>query len=80
MERSQARHRFAYFPFSVGRHPCLGQPLAMTEAQLILAVVSQRYRIRPVPGHSGEHLSGVNLRLRHGLSATIEARGSRALL
>jgi cytochrome P450 len=50
-ERVAARHRFAYIPFAAGPRQCIGNLFAMTEAQLVLATVAQRYRPRLVPGH-----------------------------
>jgi cytochrome P450 len=49
--------RMAYFPFSGGPRICIGQPLAMMEAKLVLATLCQRFRfavtdglpIRPCP-------------------------------
>ncbi len=39
------RPRFAYFPFGGGARICLGQPLALMEAKLVLATVCQRLRL-----------------------------------
>jgi cytochrome P450 len=40
-----APDRFAFLPFGVGPRVCIGVPLAMTEATLVLAAVARRYRI-----------------------------------
>lgn len=40
--------RFAYFPFGGGPRSCLGEDFGMTEAQLVLATVAQRWRLVPV--------------------------------
>jgi unspecific monooxygenase len=37
--------RFAFLPFGAGPRVCVGAPLAMTEATLVLAEVARRYRI-----------------------------------
>jgi cytochrome P450 len=37
--------RFGFLPFGVGPRVCVGAPLAMTEATLVLAEVARRYRI-----------------------------------
>jgi cytochrome P450 len=44
-ERSAGRPRFAYFPFGGGGHQCIGSDLAAMEAQLILTMIAQRYRL-----------------------------------
>jgi cytochrome P450 len=45
-EREQPRPRFAYFPFGGGRHQCLGSHFFMVEAQLVIAALLCRYRLR----------------------------------
>lgn len=49
-ERSAGRHRFAYIPFGAGPRLCIGNNFAMIEAQLIIALVACRYRLRLEPG------------------------------
>jgi len=45
-ERVAKRPRFAYLPFSGGPRLCIGYEFALVEAQLILAMVLQRHRVR----------------------------------
>ncbi len=66
-QRSEKRHRFAYFPFLAGRHQCLGQPLAMIEGPLILTQVAQHFGIHALPGHPQEPSPGLALRLESGI-------------
>jgi cytochrome P450 len=40
------RPRFAYLPFSGGPRLCIGNEFALMEAQLVLAMTLQRYRLR----------------------------------
>jgi cytochrome P450 len=47
-ERSAARSRCAYIPFGGGPRLCMGNSLAMMEAQLVLATVAQRYSFHGV--------------------------------
>jgi cytochrome P450 len=39
-ERVLARPRYAYIPFGAGQRICIGAAFAMTEAMLILAMIS----------------------------------------
>ncbi|MBW5425893.1 cytochrome P450 [Streptomyces sp. BG9H] len=50
-EEAAERPRFAYVPFGLGPRSCEGAGLAMTEAELTLAVLLKRFRFRPAPGH-----------------------------
>lgn len=74
-ERSAERPAFAYFPFGGGPHLCIGNGFAMTEAQLILATVAQRYRLDLVPGHPVVPEPLVTLSARYGLLMTLHAPG-----
>ena len=40
------RHKYAYFPFGGGAHHCIGNELAVMEAQIILTILTQRYDIK----------------------------------
>jgi cytochrome P450 len=44
-DRAADRHEFAYLPFSRGRHACLGEAIATTEAVAVLASVCAAYRV-----------------------------------
>ncbi|MDP3767798.1 MAG: cytochrome P450, partial [Dehalococcoidia bacterium] len=73
-ERAASRPRYAYFPFGGGPRQCIGNEFAMMEAQLALATLAQRYRLRLVPGQVVEPEPAVTLRPRHGVMVTVEAR------
>jgi cytochrome P450 len=77
-ERAGGRSRYAYFPFSGGPRMCIGNIFALTEAQLVLASVAQRYRLRMVPGHRIELQPLVTLRSRYGVQVTLERRATRS--
>jgi cytochrome P450 len=72
-ERSAGRPHYAYFPFGGGPRQCIGKGLALMEAQLILAAVAQRFRLRHVPGHNVEPHALVTLRPRGGLPMLVES-------
>jgi cytochrome P450 len=73
-QREAARHRYAYFPFGGGPRACLGSHFAMQEAQIALAVLLQRYRIRaplaPVPLDT----TGITLRPKHAVPIELAPR------
>jgi cytochrome P450 len=69
------RPDFAYIPFSGGPRRCIGETLALLEAQLVLATLRQRVDIRLVPGHPVEPEALVTLRPREGLIVTLARRG-----
>jgi cytochrome P450 len=71
-ERSAGRPQYAYFPFGGGPRQCIGKGLALIEAQLILALVAQRFRLHHVPGHAIEPLAQVTLRPRGGMPMFVE--------
>ncbi len=60
--RSEGRAPFAYFPFGGGPRVCIGNQFAMMEAQLILAQVSQRFRLELSPGARVVPERGITLR------------------
>jgi cytochrome P450 len=73
-ERSASRPRFAYIPFGGGPRICIGNSLAMMEAQLVLATVVQHYCLRLVPGHPVEPRMVLTTRPRHGLPMMLQPR------
>lgn len=51
-ENIKSRPKFAYFPFGGGARVCIGQNLALLEAQLAIATIAQRYDINLAPNQS----------------------------
>jgi cytochrome P450 len=45
-ERAETRVRNAYLPFGLGPRQCIGSHFAMMEAQIVLATIARRYRLR----------------------------------
>jgi cytochrome P450 len=66
-ERSAARPRYAYFPFGGGPRQCIGKAMALVEAQLVLATVAQRCRLRLSSDRPVELQALATLRPRGGL-------------
>ncbi len=73
-----ARSRYAYLPFSVGPHVCIGAPLALIEILITVAVLARRFRFRLVPGQRIEPIAWTSLRPGRGIKITVEARPRRS--
>ncbi len=75
-ERIGALPRYAYLPFGGGPRMCIGNNFAMMEAQLILASVTQQFRLELVPGQRVELEPLVTLRPKHGIEMTVHSQRS----
>ncbi|WP_317496198.1 cytochrome P450 [Haloechinothrix sp. LS1_15] len=71
-----ARHRFAYLPFGGGRRQCIGGGFAMLESVLLLATITQRYRLDLVPGFREEPVPTITLRPRRGIPMRLHRRAA----
>ncbi len=71
-ERAAARPHYAHFPFGGGPRQCIGSNFALMEAQLVLAAVAQRYRLRLAPGHPVVPEAKITLRPRYGMPMTLQ--------
>lgn len=71
-EKEAARPRYAYFPFGGGPRLCIGNTFALMEAQLIIAMVVQRYRLQLAEGQTVEPEASVTLRPRDGIRMTLQ--------
>ncbi|MEJ7625168.1 MAG: cytochrome P450 [Pyrinomonadaceae bacterium] len=71
-EESAARPRFAYFPFGGGARLCIGNNFALMEAQLILATVAQKFRLRLLPDCVVEPEASFTLHPRQGIMMNLE--------
>jgi cytochrome P450 len=78
-EMEADRPRFAYIPFGGGPRLCIGNIFALTEAQLILAMVAQRFALRLRPGREVTPDPIFTLRVRGGLPMTLVRREMAAL-
>jgi cytochrome P450 len=70
-DAAQHLPKFAYFPFGGGPRLCIGASFATMEANLLLAAIAQRFRLRLVPGHPVAALPSITLRPRHGMRMSI---------
>jgi cytochrome P450 len=74
LDPATARSRYAYLPFAIGPHVCIGASLALVEITIAVAVIAQRFRFRLVPGRRVEPLAWTNLHPRGGIWMTVEPR------
>jgi cytochrome P450 len=70
--RSEGRSRWSYFPFGGGPRRCIGESFAIMEAQLALAMVTQRYRLCLVPEHPVVPQPQLTFTPRHGILMTLK--------
>lgn len=70
-EKSAARPNYAYFPFGGGPRKCIGNNFALMEAQLIIATVAQKYRLRKTTEKNVEPEPSVTLRPRGGIEMSL---------
>jgi cytochrome P450 len=73
-EASAGRHKYAYIPFGGGPRICIGNHFAMLEAQVVLAMIAQSFRLELVPGAIVEPFPMVTLRPRPNLPMTLHPR------
>ena len=74
-ENSSGRPRFAYLPFGAGPRICVGLNFAMTEIQVVLALLLQRFRIKPCSEDHEVHLDpSVTLRPLPGIRVKLDFR------
>ncbi len=71
---NEKQHRFAYIPFGGGPRLCIGNQFALIEGQLILACVSQRFRLENATENAVEVDPLVTLRPRRGLPMRLVRR------
>jgi cytochrome P450 len=67
----EGRNPHCYIPFGLGQRLCIGNHFALMEAQIILVMIVQAFRLELVPGHRVEPKPGITLRSRYGLQMTL---------
>jgi cytochrome P450 len=69
-----ARSRYAYLPFAVGPHVCVGASMAMLQLTITVAVTARHFRFHLVPDRRVEPTAWTNIRPRNGIWMTVEPR------
>lgn len=70
---ARSRPRLAFMPFGSGRHHCLGTGMAYMNAQFLLAIIFQRYRLALPEGWKPKHHFNFSVTLEGGLPVTLTA-------
>jgi cytochrome P450 len=73
-ENTAGRDKFAWIAFGAGQHQCIGRDFAIMEAQLILAMLFQRYRISAEPGSIVKPELSATLRPKNGVTIKLMSR------
>lgn len=73
-ESIKAVPRYAYLPFGGGPRICIGSSFAAMEANLLLAAIAQRYRMRLIDGVEIVPQPFITMFPRDGLPMRLEAR------
>lgn len=73
-ENAERLVRYAYLPFGGGPRVCIGNTFAMMEAQIMLAMIASRYRLRLAPGQQVVPNPMLTLRPKYGLKMVAERR------
>ena len=66
--------KYAYFPFGGGPRLCIGNGFALLEAQLVLATLRRRFRVKMATEAPIEALPLLTLRCKNGVPAHVERR------
>ena len=67
--------RYAYFPFGGGPRQCIGSEFALIEAQLVLAMIIDRYRVVTVSDDAMRPEISLTLRPRPDVRVTLARAG-----
>ncbi len=73
-ESAPGAPRGAWVPFGFGNRRCIGEQFAWTEATLLVAQLSSRWRPELVPGSRVDTRAAITLRPAYGLPMTLHAR------
>jgi cytochrome P450 len=73
-ENVDKRPKFAYFPFGGGQRICIGKSFALMEAKIIIALISQRFRLELVPNQTIEIDPTFTLRPKYGIKVKLWRR------
>ncbi|PFX33651.1 Cholesterol 24-hydroxylase [Stylophora pistillata] len=65
---------YAYFPFSLGRHTCIGIHFAHVETKLLIARLLQTFKFNLLPGQDLKQMEHMTLSPKNGVRCTLSLR------
>lgn len=65
---------YAYIPFSLGRHTCIGMHFAQIQAKMLLARLLQTFKLELLPGQDLKEVEHMTLRPKNGTRCTLTLR------
>jgi cytochrome P450 len=68
------RHRLAWVPFGAGQRQCIGRDFSLMEAQIILAMLVQRYSFEAAPGSTGDAALSTTLKPKQSVKLMLKQR------
>lgn len=71
---AKKRPRLAFMPFGSGPHHCIGTGMAYMNAQFLLTIMFQRYRLQLPDGWTPQHHFNFSVTVKDGLPVTITRR------
>ena len=75
----RSRPRLAFLPFGSGPHHCIGTGMAYMNAQFLLTLIFQRYRLALKPGWTPEHHFNFSVTVKGGVPVELHRRRQEAL-
>lgn len=72
------RHTYAYLPFGGGARVCVGNNFALMEAVFIIAMTTQRFRVKLAPDTNFESLVGLTTKPKFALNAQLQRRRAKS--
>jgi cytochrome P450 len=74
-EQVDGRHKLAWMPFGAGQRQCIGRDFLIMEAQIVLAMILQRYTLEALPGHTAALQPSGTLKAQGGVLVRLQRRG-----
>jgi cytochrome P450 len=71
-------HRYAYLPFGLGAHQCIGNQFAMVEGQLVLATLATRVALHLPDDYAPQTRAMITYGISNGLPMTVVHRQAAA--